>query len=70
MFLIGETMKWTREIPKISGIYWYREKDGSTYIIELDDDLMTGTMSKACEVAEWWGIVAWFGPIQPPKFDL
>ena len=60
-------MNWTREKPTAPGLYWYKEKDGDVYFIELSECagieyLITDTSCTVDEIIEWWS-VRYFGAI-------
>jgi hypothetical protein len=66
-------MRWSKDAPTKKGAYWYRQADGEISLIELTEylgELTTETNSTVAEITEWWGIVAWCGPLVPPEYDL
>jgi len=65
--------KWTYEIPKEKGWYWFKEQYRETDITYFNGVYFNpGNECKQCEPGdaffeEYYGDVQWYGPIEPPK---
>jgi hypothetical protein len=64
----GMTMKWSRELPKVDGWYWLRNRDiDGSHNKPWPIEIIMGQVYENDELIDWSLDFVEFQPIQPPE---